>query len=44
MTLYGVGVLSAMQERYTEAIEYFKKAVDIFPVFTETYYSTAPSN
>ena len=41
MTLYGMGVLFAMQEKYAEAIEYFKKAVDIFPVFTVAYYNLA---
>lgn len=34
-------MLFAMQEKYTEAIEYLKKAVDIFPVFTEAYYNLA---
>jgi len=41
MTLYGMGAFYAMQEKYTEAIEYFKKAVDIFPLFTEAYYNLA---
>ena len=41
MTLYGMGMLSAMQGKYTEAIEYLKKAVDIFPMFTEAYYNLA---
>ena len=41
MVLYGVGVCHAVQDEIDEAIEYFKKAVDIFPLFTEAYFNLA---
>jgi tetratricopeptide (TPR) repeat protein len=41
MVLYGLGVFFAMQEQYDTAIEYFKKAVDAFPIFVEAHYNLA---
>jgi tetratricopeptide (TPR) repeat protein len=41
MVLYGMGVLFAMQKQYDAAIEYFKKAVDAFPIFVEAHYNLA---
>jgi len=41
MVLYGMGVFFAMQKQYDTAIEYFKKAVDAFPVFVEAHYNLA---
>jgi tetratricopeptide (TPR) repeat protein len=41
MVLYGVGVFYAMQKRYDAAIEYFKKAVDVFPILVEAHYNLA---
>lgn len=39
--LYGMGVCNALQDRFGEAIEFFKKAVDIFPYFTEAHFNMA---
>jgi len=36
MVLYGMGVFFAMQRQYDTAIEYLKKAVDVFPIFVES--------
>lgn len=41
MVSYGMGVLFAMRERYDQAIEYFKKAVEVFPLFLEAHYNLA---
>ncbi len=41
MVMYGMGVFFAMQERYDKAIEYFKNAVEEFPIFVEAYYNLA---
>jgi len=41
MVLYGMGVFLAMQKQYDAAIEYFKKAVDAFPIFVEAHYNLA---
>ena len=41
MVLYGMGVFWAMQKQYDAAIEYFKKAVDAFPIFVEAHYNLA---
>ena len=41
MVLYGMGVFHAMQGQNDRAIEYFKHAVDVFPLFTEAYYNLA---
>lgn len=39
--VYGMGVCCALQGRTEEAIEFFKRAVDIFPYFTEAYFNMA---
>lgn len=39
--VYGMGVCSVLQGRTEEAIEYFKRAVEIFPYFTEAYFNLA---
>lgn len=41
MVLYGAGVFYAMQKQHDAAIEYFKKAVDVFPIFVEAQYNLA---
>jgi len=41
MVLYGMGVFYAMQDQYDAAIEYFKKTVDVFPIFIEAHYNLA---
>ena len=41
MVLYGMGVFFAMQKQYDAAIEYFKKAVNAFPVFVDAHYNLA---
>ena len=41
MVLYGMGVFFAMQRQYDTAIEYLKKAVDVFPIFVEAHYNLA---
>lgn len=41
MVLYGMGVFYAMQKQYDAAIEHFKKAVDVFPIFVEAQYNLA---
>lgn len=38
---YGMGVCCVLRERTEEGIEYFKRAVDIFPYFTEAYFNLA---
>lgn len=38
---YGMGVCCVLQERTEEGIEYFKRAVEIFPYFTEAYFNLA---
>lgn len=39
--LYGMGVCCALQDKFEEAIEFFKKAVEIFPYFTEAHFNMA---
>jgi tetratricopeptide (TPR) repeat protein len=39
MVQYGMGALYAFKGQAEEAISHFKKAVDIFPYFTEAYYN-----
>lgn len=39
--LYGMGVCCALQDKLEEAVEFFKKAVDIFPYFTEAHFNMA---
>jgi tetratricopeptide (TPR) repeat protein len=39
--LYGMGVCSVLQDKLEEGIEFFKKAVDIFPYFTEAHFNMA---
>jgi len=39
MVQYGMGTLYAFKGKIDEAISHFKKAVDIFPHFTEAYYN-----
>jgi len=39
--LYGMGVCYAFQEKFEEAVEFFKKAVDIFPYLTEAHFNMA---
>lgn len=39
--VYGMGVCRALQGRTEESIEFFKKAVDIFPYFTEAHFNLA---
>ena len=41
MALYGQGIFFAVQGQYDAAIEYFKKAIDAFPVFVEAHYNLA---
>jgi tetratricopeptide (TPR) repeat protein len=41
MVLYGMGVFYAMQKQHDAAIECFKKAADVFPVFVEAHYNLA---
>ena len=37
----GLPVFNAMQNQYDAAIGYFKKAVDVFPIFVEAQYNLA---
>ena len=37
--LYGMGVCYALQDKFEEAIEFFKRAVDIFPYLTEAHFN-----
>lgn len=39
--LYGMGVCSVLQDKLEEGIEFFKKAVKIFPYFTEAHFNMA---
>lgn len=39
--LYGMGVCYVLQDKFEEGIEYFKKAVHIFPYFTEAHFNMA---
>lgn len=39
--LYGMGVCHALRDRFEEAIEFFKRAVDIFPYLTEAHFNMA---
>jgi tetratricopeptide (TPR) repeat protein len=39
--LYGMGVCHALQDKFEEGIEFFKKAVDIFPYLTEAHFNMA---
>lgn len=39
--LYGMGVCHALQDKFEEAIEFFKRAVDIFPYFSEAHFNMA---
>jgi tetratricopeptide (TPR) repeat protein len=38
---YGMGVCCVFQEKLEEGIRFFKKAVDIFPYFTEAHFNMA---
>ncbi|MDI6732617.1 MAG: tetratricopeptide repeat protein [Planctomycetota bacterium] len=38
---YGLGVVCALREQLDEAIEYFDKAIDIFPYFMEAHFNKA---
>jgi len=37
--LYGMGVCNVLQDKFEEGIEFFKKAVDIFPYLTEAHFN-----
>jgi tetratricopeptide (TPR) repeat protein len=37
--LYGMGVCYVLQDKFEEAIEFFKRAVDIFPYLTEAHFN-----
>jgi tetratricopeptide (TPR) repeat protein len=37
--LYGMGVCYVLQDKFEEGIEFFKKAVDIFPYLTEAHFN-----
>ena len=37
--LYGMGVCHALQDKFEEAIEFFKRAVEIFPYLTEAHFN-----
>ncbi len=39
--LYGMGVCSALQEKHEEAVKFFKRAIHIFPYFTEAHFNMA---
>jgi tetratricopeptide (TPR) repeat protein len=39
--LYGMGVCSAFQDKFEEAIEFFKRAVAIFPYLIEAHFNMA---
>jgi tetratricopeptide (TPR) repeat protein len=39
LVLYGMGVLLAYQDQGDEAIDYFKRATDIYPYFVEAHYN-----
>lgn len=39
MVLYGMGVCYALKDKLEDAIEFFKKAVAIFPYFTEAHFN-----
>jgi len=41
MVHYGMGVCCAFQEKMEEAVGFFKKAVNIFPYFTEAHFNMA---
>jgi len=39
--LYGMGVCHTLQDKFEEAIDFFRRAVDIFPYLTEAYFNMA---
>jgi tetratricopeptide (TPR) repeat protein len=39
--LYGMGVCHVLQDKFEEAIEFFKRAVAIFPYLTEAHFNMA---
>lgn len=39
--LYGMGVCNALQDKHEEAIGFFKRAVHVFPYFTEAHFNMA---
>ncbi|NWF93460.1 MAG: tetratricopeptide repeat protein [Syntrophaceae bacterium] len=39
--LYGMGVCCALQDKFEEAIEFFRKAVNVFPYLTEAHFNMA---
>jgi tetratricopeptide (TPR) repeat protein len=39
--LYGMGVCRALQDKFEEAIQFFRRAVAIFPYFTEAHFNMA---
>jgi len=39
--LYGLGVVHAFKKQHDEAIEYFSRAIDIFPYFVEAHFNKA---
>jgi len=39
--LYGLGVVHAFKKQHDEAIEYFNRAIDIFPYFVEAHFNKA---
>lgn len=41
MVQYAMGVVCAFKEKYSEAIAYFDKAVEIFPYFVEAWFNKA---
>jgi len=41
MVQYGMGVCLALQNRFEEALPFFRKAAEIFPYFIEAYFNLA---
>jgi tetratricopeptide (TPR) repeat protein len=39
--LYGMGVCHVLRDNFEEGIEFFKRAVEIFPYFTEAHFNMA---
>ena len=39
--LYGMGVCNVLQDKFEEAIEFFKRAIAIFPYLTEAHFNMA---
>ena len=39
--LYGMGVCHALQDKFEEAVVFFKRAVDVFPYLTEAHFNMA---